>query len=223
MTIPFSNSRAAVLFSRSPEPRCQGTALELRAAGTPGMNRSPRPPAREIKCRRGLHRRKPETFRRPARGWVTAYFARPPVDLPIYPPLDASSVAPSSVGTGTRATAKRGRSGERQARRSQATSAAARRVRYARTSQPPLPIRAPNTPRDAPLVDRDARIIGAQERAGIKFFADSRKGLSRKRKSDFGKSEFPRFAFHCLSWAARSAGKNDPHGEERPEGPRLEP
>jgi hypothetical protein len=96
------------------------------------------------------------------------------------------------LAPGREATAKRGRSGERQARRNHATSAAARRVRYARASQPPLPIRAPNTPRDAPLVDRDARSIAAQEGAGIDFFASPEKLLKRIDKYGFKKSEYPR-------------------------------
>lgn len=69
---------------------------------------------------------------------------------------------------------------ERQARRNHRDFSRCERSALRFLSQPPLPIRAPNTPRDAPLVNQDVRIIRAPRRAGINFSALMRERVENK-------------------------------------------
>jgi hypothetical protein len=169
--------------------------LKARAARTPGIT----DPATAVCTKKKVQTKvvaatSPAKRRRPRARWVTASFARPPVDSPSYPPLtDLLGSQPASWQT--HAGSRQGRPCDaRQARRNLATSAAARKVRYASLRSHRSRSATKATRAHAPLVDQDARIIGAPRRAGISFFEDSGKALRGNEKTLRRKSLYPRFA-----------------------------
>ncbi len=124
-----------------------------------------------------------------AHGGLTAYFARPPVDLPIYPPLvDPFVFAVLALARVPDEAAKKGPCGERLARRNRATSAAARPGALRPSSAATVPDPTSNTPRDAPLMDRDEKeyspSLGWKYGGGYLFAAEfyfsSLPGLTRQ-------------------------------------------
>jgi hypothetical protein len=140
--------------------------------------------------------RKAGSSRRPARGWVTAFFARPPEDLPSYPPLaDLLSFAVLALARVPSEAAKKGpvTSGKLAGtmRLQPPHLACAYRRNAATASGPHRATRALDALKRGPERDDRKRVRGS----GDKFFRGFAEGVETKRKSGPGEkaiSPFPR-------------------------------